>query len=501
LDYFISLDIGTTSVKVALVGSDGSVPAIATREYGLETPSENIVELDARVYWDSGVEGIREVLRKSAVDVRAVRSVGVCSQGETLICLGADGEPLRKAIVWMDNRSGAEATELKERFWTGNNTGQTDMAATWPITKMLWLSRNEPRVFKATKKFMLPEDYILYKLSGQYVGEYSLYTSSCMLDIVKKQWWREILDYVEVEPQRLVRLCESGEIVGEVQSVVCEVTTLVCGTKVVTGAMDQTATMIGAGNIRNGIVTETTGAALAVCGTIAEFPKLRSEAMAVQYHAIPDEYFIIGWCPTGGMALKWLRDAFFAPEQEQAAQDGKDAYDVMTEMAAAIKPGCEGLTFLPYLAGPGTIRVAEDARGVFYGLEMHHGRGHFVRAVMESIGFVLREMIEQMESMGLECSEIRSLGGGSKSRFWNQIKADVLGRPVTTMKCPEASALGTAILQAVAVGTFQDYEQAVSEIVATDSLVEPVEANSPAYEAGFERFKNVNHTCFGWCKE
>ena len=488
-------------MKVALVSSAGDVPAISTREYSLETPAENIVELNPEVYWRCCAEGIGKVLSKSGVDATAVKSVGVCSQGETLICLDDKGAPLRNAIVWMDSRSGAEAAEIKERFWAGNNTGQTDMVACWPVTKILWLKRNEPEVYRATSRFMLPEDFILYKLTGSYVGEYSLYTSSCMLDIVNKKWWKEVLDYVGVSAEALVELHESGRVVGEVLASVCSETGLAEGTKVVTGAMDQTAAMIGAGNIKAGIVTETTGAALAACGTVAAFPQRRSEALAVQYHAIPDEYFIIGWCPTGGMAFKWLRDVFFAAEKQRAEEAGKDAYDLMTEAASAVRPGSEGLTFLPYLAGPGTGNIAEDARGVFFGLELHHNRGHFARAVMESIGFVLREMIGEMEEMGLECSEIRSLGGGSKSRLWKQIKADILGKPVTTMKCPEAAALGTAILQGRAVGTFDSFAEAVENIVRTDSVVEPIRENVKAYEAAFERFERVNRCCFGKGKE
>ncbi len=497
MDHFISLDIGTTSVKVALVGSDGEVGAISTREYTLHTPAENIVELNPEIYWNCCVEGIKEVLEKSKVPTAQIKSVGICSQGETLICLDKQGNTLRNAIVWMDNRSGREAEEIKAALKTENNTGQLDVVATWPITKMLWLKKNEPDTYRKTRKFLLPEDYILYRLTGLFKGEYSLYTSSFMLDIINKKWWAEILDYVGVSTEMLVELCESGEVIGEVQPSVCKQTGLAAGTKVVTGAMDQTAAMIGAGNIKSGIVTETTGAALAVCGTIASFPdKSGKRSMAVQYHAIPDEYFLIGWCPTGGMAFKWLRDVFFTAEKDRAAGTGADAYDRMTALAAEIPPGSQGLIFLPYLAGPGTGDIRADAKGVFCGLELHHDRPHFARAVMESIGFVLKQYITEMERLGLECKEIRSLGGGSKSRLWNQIKADILGKPVTTMKCAEAAAVGTAILQARAIGIFDSFEQAADSIVQTESVVVPIEQNVRAYQTIFEKFVEANERCF-----
>jgi xylulokinase len=496
-DFFISLDIGTTSVKVALVGSTGDIVALSTREYGLFTPAENIVELDPQTYWNCCREGIAEVLQKSAVPPAQIKSIGACSQGETLITLDKKGQPLRNAIVWMDNRSDKEAAELKAAFGADNNTGQTDLVATWPITKILWLKKNQPGIYRQAAKYLLVEDYVLYRLTGLFCGDYSLYSSSYMVDIVKKEWWREILDYVGVSAEQLVDLGESGRIIGGLEPSACDQTGLVKGTKVVSGAMDQIAAMLGAGNTQSGIVTETTGAALAVCGTIDRFPpKTAKRTVAVQYHAIEDKYVLIGWCPTGGMAFKWLRDAFFTDENKAASCAGLDIYDYMTNQASGVAAGCQGLIFLPYLAGPGTGDVRPDAKGVFYGLELHHGRAHFARAVMESIGFVLRSNIAEMQRLGLDCTEIRSLGGGAKSRLWNQIKADVLGKCLVTMKCPEAASLGMAILQAVATGVYPSLRQAAENMVQTASVIEPNQNYTQTYEQVYRRFVELNRKCF-----
>ena len=504
-DYFISLDVGTTAVKVAVFDGQGNMPALSTKEYSLYTPAQDIVELDPQTYWKCCKDGINDVLAKSKIPPGQIKSVGICSQGETLIVLDKQGRPLRNAIVWIDNRSAKEAEELKSVFGTENNTGQTDLVPTWPITKILWLRKNQPDIYSKIHKFLLVEDYIIYRLTGQFKGEYSLYTSSFMLDIVNKKWWKEILDYVGVSTELLVDLCESGEIIGNVSSIACKETGLAPGTKVVTGAMDQTAAMIGAGNIKNGIVTETTGAALAVCGTIKSFPVTSGKrSIAIQYHAIPDNYVLIGWCPTGGMAFKWLRDTFFAAEKDESARSGKvdstgspqDVYDYMTGLAEKIPAGSQGLIFLPYLAGPGTADIRPDARGVFYGLELHHSRAHFARAVMEATGLVLRQNIDEMERLGLACKEVRSLGGGSKSRLWNQIKADILGRPVITMNCAEAASLGTAVLQAKAVGTYRSFEEAVDNMVQLSSVVEPDKKNQKAYEPVLQRFFEINRKCF-----
>ncbi len=261
--------------------------------------------------------------------------------------------------------------------------------------------------------------------------------------------------------------------------------------------MDQIAAMVGAGNIKSDIVTETTGAALAVCGTIDRFaPRSIKRTIAVQYHAIKDKYVLIGWCPTGGMAFKWLRDAFFTDEKKEAGRAGIDIYDYMTSQASGVAPGCQGLIFLPYLAGPGTGDVKPDAKGVFYGLELHHSRAHFARAVMESIGYVLRQNIAEMERLGLNCKEIRSLGGGAKSRLWNQIKADILGKSLVTMKCPEAASLGMAVLQAKATGVYPSLQQAADNMVQTASVTEPNQNNVQTYEPVYQRFLELNKKCF-----
>ncbi|MEA1996065.1 MAG: FGGY family carbohydrate kinase [Gemmatimonadota bacterium] len=493
---FITLDMGTTSVKVSLFNSNGDMLATSLDEYSLHTPEKDVVELHAEIYWDCCRKGIRYILGTSGVSPCQIKSIGVCSQGETLIVLDSDGRPLRKAIVWLDNRSYDEADTIRRVFGTENNTGQIDVCPSWPITKIFWLKKHEPEVFKRIDKFMLVEDYILYRLTGTFNGEYSLYSSSYMLDIVNKQWWRELLDFVGIEDEQLVSLCEPGEIIGPVTRQVSRELGLDPSTVVVTGAMDQIAAMIGSGNIHQGIVTETTGAALVVCSTLDAFPGHETGLMAVQYHAVPGKYLVIGWCPTGGMALKWLRDSFFITKRDEAISQNKDPYTELTMMAENIPPGSQGLLFYPYLAGPGTSDVDPDARGVFYGIEMHHKGEHFIKAVMESLAFVLRKNLEAVEALGIPCAEFISLGGGAGSRLWNTIKADVTGKPVKTLKCSEAASLGTAILQARALGLFPDMETAVKNMVHVSSIVYPEQDRCRIYEDVYRRFRLIERRCF-----
>jgi xylulokinase len=234
------------------------------------------------------------------------------------------------------------------------------------------------------------------------------------------------------------------------------------------------------------VVTETTGAALVVCETVGGPPQTASPYLAVQYHAVPDTYILIGWCNAGGMSLKWLRDGFF---------EGKN-YDTLTELAAPIPPGSQGLLFYPYMSGAGTLDVDPDVRGVFYGLELHHGGAHFIRAIMEGLAYTLRQIVEQMEALGRSCREIRSLGGGANSDLWNQIKAAVTGRAIITMSCPEAASLGTAILQACATQTYPDIETAAKRMVQVSSTVVPDSNQKELYEAAYQRFRSIGGRYF-----
>lgn len=490
-EYYISLDIGTTSIKVVLFANSGQMVSISTYEYSLHTPSEDIVEFAAEKYWEFCLMGIKEVLSKSDVSKKDVKSIGVCSQGETLICLDKSGKVLHNAIVWMDNRSRKEANEIARVLGSGDITGQLGCEPTWPITKILWLKRNAPDLYTKVDKFILVEDYIIFMLTGEFVGEYSLYTSSFMLDIYKKDWWDDILNYVGISRDRLVVLKESGQVVSDLKSDVCVETGLTSKTVVVTGAMDQTSGAIGSGGISSDIITETTGAALAIFATIDKKPNIKKCSIPIQYHAIADKYLLINWCPTGGMALKWFRDTFFEYERQLAIEQGKDCYDVMVRSAEHIPAGCQGLTFLPYLAGGGMVDTDYNSAGVFYGIGLHHRRGHFVRAIMESLAYILRENVEMMTRLGIHCKEIHSLGGGAKSLLWNQIKADITGKPIVTMKCSESAALGTAILQSVAVGSYENIEEACRNMIHKEAVIEPNKEAAKVYESAFSRFLSV----------
>jgi xylulokinase len=265
---------------------------------------------------------------------------------------------------------------------------------------------------------------------------------------------------------------------------------------VCTGALDQAAGAIGVGNIREGVFSENTGAALAICAMVPAPFVDPARQMPCHYHAIPGRYMAHTFT-SGGMVLRWYRDTFCEPEMAAAAASGTDAYDLIGALAAGIAAGSDGLVTLPHLQGAMAPEANPRAKGVFYGFTLHHGRAHFARSIMEAIAYIVRRNVDVLAQLGIGVDEVRALGGGARSSVWNQVKADVLGIPVVTTQNTEAASLGAAILAGVAVGTFPSLEDAVARMVAVKDRYLPDPANRAVYDAGYETYRGLYEDLVG----
>lgn len=492
-DLILSVDLGTTAVKVALFGQDGQLKAVSTREYDLETPSPNIVECTPQTYWNAFKEGIKDLQGEYDHDPESIQALGLSAQGETLFFLDEHGRPLRDAIVWMDNRAQDESKLLSEEF--GNKecyqrTGHVSFDPAWPASKILWCKNHEAEVFNNTDKFLLIEDYFIYRLTGHFVSEGSLLTSTVYWNINTKDWWTEMLEYLEIDETDLPEIMESGQFVDTIQPGVAEELSLSSNTGVCTGALDQAAGAIGVGNVSQGSFSENIGAALAVCAPVNEYMLDDNRVMPLHYFSMPDTYMFHSFT-TGGMVFRWFRDKFGKPEIDVADLLDEDPYDILSKEAQQVPPGNEGLIMLPHLTGSMAPNVNPSAKGVYYGFTLKHGKKHFTRAIMESIGYLIRRNIEAISDIGLEVDKIRSLGGGARSEIWNQIKADITGKPLFTLKCKEAASLGAAILAGKAIGLYNDTRKAVEEMVTIDKKYEPHEDNKAIYDKYYEGYKKL----------
>jgi sugar (pentulose or hexulose) kinase len=490
MDYIISVDLGTTAIKVALFDSEGRVVAKSTQEYTLLTPTTLGVELPVETYWQAFKTGIVEVMERSGLKAAQIRALGISAQGETLILTGKEATPLRNAIVWLDNRAQKQAEVLNNEFGedlTYKTTGQVSIVPTWPASKLAWVRENEPEVFKKIDKVLLIEDYFIRRMTGITVAEGSLLCSTVYWDINKKVYWKPMLERLGIEESQLPEIRESGEPVGPLLPAVAGELGLHPDTVVCTGALDQAAGAIGVGNINPGVFSENTGAALAICATV-DHPIIDPKGrMPCHYHGLPDTYMAHTFT-TGGMVLKWFRDIFCQAEMQVGQLLGTDSYNVIGEEASRIDPGSDGLVMLPHLQGAMAPEANPKAKGVFYGITMRHTRAHFARAILEAVACIVRRNIEVVEELGIGVSEIRCLGGGSRSSVWNQIKADLTGRPVVTMENEEAACLGAAILAGKGVGMFKSLEGAVSQMVQIKDRFEPDPKTAAFYTGHFQKY-------------
>ena len=493
MQYLLSIDVGTTSVKVGILGVNGQLKEISTQEYVLSTPSCNRVELPVDVYWLACKKGISEVLKRSGVKVEAITALSISSQGETLIPVDKKGRPLRDAIVWLDTRSKAESLEISQAFSPDefyHVTGLPNVSSMWPAAKVLWIKKNQPHIFSRTFKFLLLKDYLIHKLTGDFVTDSTISSSTGFLRLREKNWWDKMLGFIEIDKDQLPRVVNSEEVVGRVIPQVASEMGLSHDTVVVAGAMDQMAGAIGAGNIVPGIITETTGTALTIIATVDEPIYDAQRRIPCSPHAVLNKFVLMPYSETAGIVLKWFRDTF-------GTKNEGENYSALMELAKAVPIGSEGLLALPHFAGSFCPHFNPEVRGGFVGISFNHKKGHFVRALVESIAFMLRENVELLRELGVRVEKIKSLGGAAKSDFWLQVKSDVLNLPVELPKCNEASSLGAAILAGVGAGIYKDIDEAVKVTAPVKKTFRPQGRNVSAYRGIYRNYLDLYQKLYG----
>lgn len=458
MKYLLGMDVGTTSLKAVLFDEATNPVKTVVKDYTLNAKND-IVEFPAENYWTICKEALDEISAEYEIS-----ALSIDTQGETLIVTDADGNPLTDAIVWLDNRAVAQAEAIEKHFGTKqvyDMTGQPEIIATWPACKLLWLKENRPDIWPKINKIFLLEDYLLYRLTGEFVTEKTLQTSSIYYDIHNDMWWKEMLDFIGISEKQLPKLCGSGELVGEYK-----------GIKVATSAMDQVAGAIGAGAVKPGIVSEMTGTTMAVFVPTDKAPEYTPGSKIPCHMNYDGNYALLIFSSTAGMALKWFRN--------NLCEDF--SFEDLSALAEKVDAGSNGLTFLPYLCGSTMPKYNPDARGIFHGLTLEHTRGHFVRSIMEAVSSMLKSYLDYL---GVDCEEIRSMGGGAKSDVWLQIKSDMCNKRIVTLQNDETACLGSAILAGVAAGFFESVEAACEKAVRINKTYNP---SGTDYTECYQRF-------------
>lgn len=482
MPYFLGLDVSTTAAKALLMDARGAVVGVASTEYGYETPQPLWAEQNPAQWWDGATRSIRQVLDKTSVEAAAVEGIGLTGQMHGLVLLDEAGEVLRPAILWNDQRTGAECDAMraalggKERLVevTGN-----DALTGFTAPKLLWVQRHEPDVYEKTRHVLLPKDYVRYRLTGQYATDKAGAAGTLLFDVQRRDWSGAVLKALGVRPEWLPPTHEGPEVTGAVSAGAAEETGLEPGTPVVAGGGDQAAGAVGAGAVEEGVVSVVLGTSGVVFGSTRR-PVIEPQGRLHAFpHAVPGRWHLMGVMLSAAGSLRWYRDTL-APGT---------SFDDLLAPARDVPAGSDGLLFLPYLTGERTPHPDPQARGAFVGLTVRHEQAHLTRAVLEGVAFGLRDSFRLMQEAGLTAvDQVRLSGGGAQSALWRRILADVLGTALRPVATTEAAAYGAALLAGVGVGAWPDVPSACAEVVTVEAPIEPDSGQAAAYDARYDAY-------------
>ena len=489
--YLIGIDVGTTGAKTILINEQGDLIASSLVEYPLHTPKPKWAEQDPADWWRGTVESIKNVLAESKVKPDDVVGLGLSGQMHGLVLIDKDHKVLRPAILWCDVRTTEQCHYITEKVGKELLVKSTCNPALEGFTapKVIWVRDNEPEIYEKAYKMLLPKDYVRFLLTGEIASEVSDAAGTILFDVRNREWSQEVLDRLEISPDLMPPCYESIDVCGRITPEVAKMTGLKAGTPVVGGGADNACTAVG-----NGIVvTGKTSASIGTSGTMLtpmDTPEVDPDLRAHTFcHCVPDKWYIMGVMLSAGGALRWFRDTLGDREIELAKQRGVDPYVILDEEAIKVDPGCEGLVFLPYLIGERTPHGDANAKGVFFGLTLRHGKGHLVRSVMEGVTYGMRDSLEIIKNLGLDVGQITATGGGGKSPLWRQMQADIYGAEVVTINIAEGPAFGAAIMAGVGAGVYSSIEEATGEIVEVTSRIQPIEDNRKVYEEYYQTYR------------
>ncbi|MBK5107152.1 MAG: xylulokinase [Anaerolineales bacterium] len=477
----LGVDISTTGAKALLIDQNGEVLTSATTPLSLQTPFPLWSEQDPEEWWQGIKTSIQKVLTERDSAPGSIAAIGLTGQMHGLVMLDESGQVLRPAILWNDQRTGAQCDQIRERIGrqrlielTGN-----DALTGFTAPKILWVQENEPGIFAQTKHVLLPKDFIRYKLTGEYGMDRAGGSGTILFNLQERTWSDELLAELDLPRDWFPPTYEGPQVSGQISKVAAADTGLKAGTPVVGGAGDQAAGATGVGAVEPGIIAltlGTSGVVFAPTESALIEPEGRLHAFC---HSSPGRWHFMGVMLSAAGSLQWYRDTI-APEM---------SFDALVEEADQISPGSEGLFFLPYLTGERTPHPDPYARGAWVGLTIRHERAHMTRAVLEGVAFGLKDSFELIRQTGLgSIDQVRVSGGGAKSQLWKQILADTLGVELVTVNTTEGAAFGAALLAGVGAGLYSSVPEACQQMIALTGSTSPSRAQV-AYQDFYPQYR------------
>lgn len=480
----LGIDLGTSSVKAMLFDAEQGVIAVRAEEYGVDIAHPGWAQQSPALWWESLVRVLRWLESHYREAYRSVCAVGYSGQMHGMVLTDAKGQPVRPAVIWLDQRAGRQLEEIGAALSEEDmgNVFCNRVSSGFAFPSLLWVREQEPEIFARAAHFLSPKDYIRYKMTREIGAEVVDASSTTLFATGERDWAWEVIDRFHLPPQLFPKVHESADIAGTVTAQ-CEAQTgLPAGIPVIYGSGDQPAQSIGNGVIGPGRIISnigTGGQISAFSSRSAYDKKLRTNTFC---HAIRNAWTIFGATLCSGMSLSWAKNKVFRA----------GSYEEINAAVAAVSPGADGLIYLPYLSGERTPHMNPDARGVFFGMTLGQEQGHFLRAVMEGVTYSLRDCLGILQELGVDAPEIIASGGATASPQWMQMQADILGKPVRVSRVKEQACLGSCLLAAVGTGVLPSLEEACGRFALMDERVYlPDAANADVYREGYDTYRRL----------
>jgi len=489
--FLLGIDLGTSGVRALLMDDRGSVAGSCSEEYPLATPRPAWAEQSPEHWWRATRRAVRRLLAQTATEPCAIAGIGLTGQMHGSVFLDRHGEVVCPAILWCDQRTEEECEEITRLAGKKRVLAVTcnPVLTGFQAPKIVWLRKHRPEAWRRVAKVLLPKDYLRYLLTGLFATDVSDASGTSLLDVRKRRWSQEMIEATGICRSMLPEVFESPVQTGTVSAEAARATGLRAGTPVTAGAGDQAAGAVGSGIVEEGLVSVslgTSGVVFAHARTPSRDPQGRLHTFC---HAVPGAWHLMGVTLSAGGSYRWFRDAFWSPGN--TAHSAR-RYREMEQAAARVPAGCDGLLFLPYLSGERCPHPDPRARGVFFGLSLSHDRSHAARSILEGVAFGIRQCVEMMDSAGVNTGRrFRITGGGSRSRLWVQICADILAREMVRLNVDEGPAYGAAILAGASAGVFPDVPSACRRLVRERQVFTPDGKRATLYDKLYHVYREL----------
>lgn len=473
---YLGIDIGTSGTKTLAMAEDGRILASATATYPLSNPHPGWSEQNPEDWWQGTIRTVKKVMKAGKIKPADVKGIGLSGQMHGSVFLDRDGQVIRPALLWNDQRTVLECAEIEAAV--GGRKKLIQMVANPALTgftapKILWVRKNEPENFDRCVQILLPKDYIRFCLTGEFATEVSDASGTLLLDVKNRKWSKKLLEKLDIEPELLPRVHESEEVSGSLTHSVAKLLGLPEGVPVVGGGGDQAAGAIGNGIVKGGVISATLGTSGVVFAHSEELQIDPQGRVHTFCHAVRGKWHVMGVVLSAGGSLQWYRNELGQGEIAAAKKQKVDPYELLLAQAAEAPAGSEGLLFLPYLTGERTPHADPHARGAWVGLSLRHGRSHLIRSIMEGVTFAMRDSLEIIQEMQIPVKEIRLSGGGARGKFWRQMQADIYGRKCVTTNASEGPAYGVALLAAAGTGAYKNVVEACQATIKVTETTTP----------------------------